>query len=235
MSILVIAEHDNNVILPATLNCLMAAAQISLFTDSQVHLLVMGHNAERAVDAAAHFPGVSTVLHANGPQLVQTQAENLTTQVVAVAGSYSHILFAATASGMEVALRAAAQLEVDCIADITSVHDAVTFGRPIPPRDALACVQSVGAIRVITVRASAFDAATAIGGAATVKALHAAPAQANVTLFESEIAACDRPALNATRVVIPDGQVLAPSEMFTELITQLSDKPDTAQCRTTTV
>lgn len=171
MSILVIAEHDNNVILPATLNCLMAAAQISLFTDSQVHLLVLGHNAERAVDAAAHFPGVSTVLHADGPQLVHTQAKNLTAQVHIVADSYSHILFAATASGIDVAQRLAAQLEVDCIADITSVHDADTFEQWISVSDALACVQSVDAIRVITVRANAFDAVTAIGGAATVNSL----------------------------------------------------------------
>lgn len=223
MSILVIAEHDNNVILPATLNCLMAAAQISLFTDSQVHLLVMGHNAERAVDAAAHFPGVYKVLHADGPQLVHPQADNLSAQVLAVAGSYSHILFAATAGGIDVAPRVAAHLEVDCIADITSVHDADTFDQRIFVSDALACVQSVDAIRVITVRANAFDAVTAIGGAATVKTVLAVPAQEEVTFFGSEIAKSDRLKLTATRAVIPDGQVLAPSEVFIEVIALFSE------------
>lgn len=150
MTILVIAEHDNRSIKSATLNCLMAAAQISLFTDSQVHLLVMGYNAQPAVDEAAHFPGVAKVLHADGPQFAHALAENLAAQVLAVARHYSHILFAATASGKNVAPCVAAQLDVAQVSDITRIDGPNTLERPIYAGNAPACVQSLDAIKVIT-------------------------------------------------------------------------------------
>ena len=224
MNVLVIAEHDNQTIKPATLNCIMAAAEISLFTDSSLHLLVMGHNAQPAVVAAAQFPGVSKVLHADGAQFAHALAENLAAQVLAVAGNYSHILFASTASGKNVAPRVAAQLDVGQISDITRIDSLDTFERPIYAGNALACVQSLDAIKVITVRTTAFDAASDSGGAATVEVLSAVPDQGKTKFVGSEIVKNVRPELTAAKVVVSGGRALGSSEKFTEVMTPLADK-----------
>lgn len=224
MNVLVIAEHDNQTIKPATLNCIMAAAQLSLFSDSRLHLLVMGHNAQPAVEAATNFPGVSKVLHADGPQFAHALAENLAAQVLAVASNYSHILFAATASGKNVAPRVAAQLDVAQISDISRVDSLDTFERPIYAGNALVCVQSLDAIKVITVRTTAFDAASASGGAATIEVLSAVPDQGKATFVGSEIAKNGRPELTSAKVVVSGGRALGSSEKFTDVMTPLAEK-----------
>jgi electron transfer flavoprotein alpha subunit len=224
MNVLVIAEHDHHAIKPATLNCVMAAAQISMFTDGQVHLMVIGHHAHQAVEAATHIPGIAKVIHTDGEQFAHALAENVAAQVLAVAGNYSHILFAATAGGKNVAPRVAAQLDVAQISDITRIDSIDTFERPIYAGNALACVQSLDAIKVITVRTTAFDAARASGGAATVQTLNAAPAQGKSAYLSSEIARNDRPELTAAKVVVSGGRALGSSEKFTEVMTPLADK-----------
>src|SRR5262249_55822482 len=127
MTALVIAEHDNASIKGATLNTVTAAAQLG----GEVHVLVAGHNAKAAADAAAKIAGVSKVIHADAAGLPHALAETVAAQVLAIAGNYSHILFPATANGKNVAPRVAAKLDVAQLSDITKVVSADTFERPI--------------------------------------------------------------------------------------------------------
>ena len=163
MTTLVIAEHDNTSVKAATLNTVTAAVQISMFLDAQVHVLVAGHNAGEAAAAAAQITGVTKVLHIEAETLAHGLAENLTAQILSVAGGYSHVLFPATASGKNVAPRLAAKLDVGQISDVTNVLGSDTFERPIYAGNAIAIVQSTDAIKVLTVRTTGFDAAALSG------------------------------------------------------------------------
>lgn len=220
MTALVIAEHDNASIKGATLNTVTAAAQCG----GEVHVLVAGHNAGAAAAAAAQIAGVTQVLHADAPALAHGLAENVAAQVLAIAGSYSHILFPATAGGKNVAPRVAAKLDVGQVSDVTRVISADTFERPIYAGNAIATMQSLDEKKVITVRTTGFDAAAATGGAAAVETV-AATADAGQSTFEgNEIAKNDRPELTAAKIIVSGGRALGSSEKFNEVMTPLADK-----------
>jgi electron transfer flavoprotein alpha subunit len=220
MTSLVIAEHDNATIKGATLNTVTAAAKCG----GEVHVLVAGHNAGAAAAAAAKIAGVAKVIHADGEQLAHGLAENVAAQVLALANSYSHILFPATAGGKNVAPRVAAKLDVGQISDITRVDAADTFERPIYAGNAIAVVQSLDEKKVITVRTTGFDAAAAEGGSAGVETI-AAAADSGKSKFEgNEIAKNDRPELTAAKIIVSGGRALGSSEKFQEVITPLADK-----------
>jgi electron transfer flavoprotein alpha subunit len=220
MTALVIAEHDNLHVRPATLNAVTAAAACG----GEVHLLVAGAAAGAAAAAAAQIAGVSCVLHADSPALDHALAEALAAQVVAAALGYSHIIFPATASGRNIAPRVAAMLDVAQISDATKVISADTFERPIYAGNAIATVQSLDAVKVITVRATAFDAAPATGGSASVKTVEAVPASSRSSFIGSEIAKNDRPELTAAKIIVSGGRALGSSEKFDEVLTPLADK-----------
>ena len=220
MSILVIAEHDNASLKGATLNTVTAA----LACGGEVHVLVAGHNAAGAAQAATQVAGVAKVLHADSAALAHNLAENVAAQVLAVASGYTHILFPATAGGKNVAPRVAAKLDVAQISDITRVESADTFERPIYAGNAMATVQSTDAVKVITVRTTGFDAAQSTGGSASVQTLSAA-ADAGKSHFEgSEIAKNDRPELTAAKIIVSGGRALGSSEKFGQVMTPLADK-----------
>jgi electron transfer flavoprotein alpha subunit len=220
MTSLVIAEHDNASIRPATLNTVTAAAQCG----GDVHVLVAGAQATAAAAAAAQIAGVSKVIHADGELFAHGLAENVAAQVLALASSYSHILFPATAGGKNVAPRVAARLDVGQISDITKVLSPDTFERPIYAGNAIATVQSTDATKVITVRTTGFDPASASGGSAVVEV--ASPvADSGKSRFEgSEIARNDRPELTAAKIIVSGGRALGSSEKFAEVMTPLADK-----------
>ncbi len=220
MTSLVIAEHDNATIKPSTLNTVTAAAQCG----GDVHVLVAGHNAGEAAKAASQIAGVAKVIHAEGEHLAHGLAENMAAQVLAIAGNYSHILFPATASGKNIAPRVAAKLDVGQISDITRVDAADTFERPIYAGNAIAVVQSLDAIKVITVRTTGFDAAAATGGSAAVEQAAAAPANGKSNFLGNELAKNDRPELTAAKVVVSGGRALGSAEKFNEIMTPLADK-----------
>ncbi|WP_374431417.1 electron transfer flavoprotein subunit alpha/FixB family protein [Ideonella dechloratans] len=220
MAILVIAEHDNASIKGATLNTVTAAAQLG----ADVHVLVAGQNAGAAAQAAAQIAGVAKVLHADGAGLGEGLAENLAAQVLAITSGYSHILFPATASGKNVAPRVAAKLDVAQITDITKVVSADTFERPIYAGNAIATVQSADAVKVITVRGTAFDAAAATGGAAAVESVAAVTANAKSSFVGREVTKSDRPELTAAKIIVSGGRALGSSEKFNEVLTPLADK-----------
>jgi len=220
MAALVIAEHDNASIKGATLNTVTAA----LACGAEVHVLVAGHNAGAAAAAAAPIAGVAKVLHADAEGLGHGRAENVAAQVLAVAGNYSHILFPATAAGKNVAPRVAALLDVGQISDATKVVSADTFERPIYAGNAMATVQSLDAIKVITVRTTGFDAAAATGGSAAVESVTAQADSGKSSFKGSEIAKNDRPELTAAKIIVSGGRALGSSEKFNEVMTPLADK-----------
>ena len=220
MTSLVIAEHDNASIKPATLNTVTAAAQCG----GDVHILVAGSNAGAAAAAAAQIAGVTKVLHADDAGLAHGLAENVTAQVIAIASNYSHILFPATASGKNIAPRVAAKLDVAQISDITKVDSPDTFERPIYAGNAIATVQSLDATKVMTVRTTGFDPAAATGGSATVEVVAAQAASTQSTFMGSEIAKNDRPELTAAKIIVSGGRALGSAEKFAEVMTPLADK-----------
>lgn len=224
MTSLVIAEHDNVSIKAATLNAVTAAVQCG----GDVHVLVAGNQAQSAAAAAAQIAGVSKVLHADGAALAHALAENVAAQVLAVAGGYSHILFAATAAGKNAAPRVAALLDVAQISDVTQVVSADTFERPIYAGNAIATVQSADSVKVLTVRATNFDAASATGANAAIESVPAVAASALSTFVGSEIAKNDRPELTAAKIVVSGGRALGSAEKFNEMLVPLADKLNAA-------
>jgi electron transfer flavoprotein alpha subunit len=220
MTSLVIAEHDNASIKGATLNTITAAAACG----GDVHVLVAGHNAVAAAQAAAQIAGVAKVIHADSEALAHGLAENVAAQVLAIAGNYSHILFPATAAGKNVAPRVAAKLDVGQISDVTQVISADTFERPIYAGNAMATVQSTDATKVITVRTTGFDAAAATGGSAAVESAAAQADSGKSSFTRSEIAKNDRPELTAAKIIVSGGRALGSSEKFNEVMTPLADK-----------
>jgi electron transfer flavoprotein alpha subunit len=222
MSALVIAEHDNVSVKAATLNTVTAAAQCG----GEVHVLVAGAGAAAAAQAAAAIAGVTKVLHADGPALAHGLAEGLAAQVLvlALAGGYSHVLFPATASGKNTAPRVAALLDVAQISDATKVLCADTFERPIYAGNAIATVQSLDPVKVITVRTTGFDAAAASGGSAPIESVSAVADSGASVFMGSEIAKLDRPELTSAKIIVSGGRALGSSERFGEVLTPLADK-----------
>ena len=220
MNALVIAEHDNATVKGATLNTITAALQCG----GEVHVLIAGSDAGGAVAEASQILGVAKVLHADGAQLDHGLAENIAAQVLAPVPHYSPILFPATAAGKNVAPRVAACLDVGQISDITKVGSPETFERPIYAGSAIATVQSLDAIKVITVRTTGFDPAAARGGSATVEAVAAVADSGKSAFTGSEIAKNDRPELTAAKIIVSGGRALGSSDKFKEALTPLADK-----------
>ncbi|MFY9347665.1 MAG: FAD-binding protein [Orrella sp.] len=219
MSVLVIAEHDNAQLKVATLNVVAAAAQI----DKDVHVLVAGGGCQAVADEASKLAGVTKVLLADSPVLADALAENVAEQVLAVAGDYSHILFASTAGGKNVSPRVAAKLDVAQISDITAVISSDTFERPIYAGNAIATVQSSDSVKVLTVRTTAFDALTAAGGSAEVQSLNAVADSGRSKFMGRELAKSDRPELAGASVVVSGGRGIGSAENF-KILDPLADK-----------
>ncbi|WP_322071536.1 electron transfer flavoprotein subunit alpha/FixB family protein [Paraburkholderia bannensis] len=223
-NLLVIAEHDNAGIKAATLNTVAAAQKIG----GDVHVLIAGHNAQAAADAAAKIAGVSKVLLADAPQLAQGLAENIEATVLSIAHQYSHILAPATAAGKNVAPRIAAKLDVAQISDITAVNAPDTFERPIYAGNAIATVQSVDPVKVVTVRTTAFDAAPAEGGSAVVETIDAAADNGKSQFVAREVTKLDRPELTSATIIVSGGRGLGSGENYTQVLEPLADKLNAA-------
>ena len=224
-NVLVIAEHDNRSVRGATLNTVTAALKCG----GDVHVLIAGSNAAGAATAASQIAGVAKVLHADAAYFEHGLAENVAAQVLAIAKDYSHILFPATAAGKNVAPRVAAKLDVGQISDITKVEgsgqeSADTFERPIYAGNAIATVQSLDAIKVITVRTTGFDPAAATGGSAAIDKLASVADSGKSVFVGSEIAKNDRPELTAAKIIVSGGRALGSSDKFNEVLTPLADK-----------
>ncbi|GIK88554.1 MAG: FAD-binding protein [Burkholderiales bacterium] len=221
MSILVLAEHDNVGLRSGTLNTVGAATGLG----GDVHVLVAGHDAAPAAQAAAQAAGVAKVLHVDAPFLATPTAENLAAQVLAIveAGGYTHVLAPATGFGRNVAPRIAARLDVAQVSDITAIESPDTFVRPIYAGSVFATVRSNDAIKVITVRATAFEAVAASGGSASVESREPVADTGKTRVVGQEIAKSERPELASARIVVSGGRALASAENF-KLLEKLADR-----------
>lgn len=223
MSVLVIAEHDNQSIKPSTLNTVAAAAKIG----GDVHVFVAGQGSQAAAQAASKIAGVSKVLLADSAALGDQLAENVAEQLLAVATGYSHILAPATSIGKNILPRVAARLDVAQISDIISVESADTFTRPIYAGNVIATVQSSDAVKVITVRTTAFDPVAAEGGSAAVENVSAVADSGKSTFVNREVAKSDRPELTAASTIVSGGRGMGSADNFS-ILNPLADKLNAA-------
>jgi electron transfer flavoprotein alpha subunit len=219
MSILVLAEHDNNELNSATLNAVAAAAQIG----GDVHILVAGSGCGGVADAAAKVAGVSKVLCADGAEYANGIAENMIPLIMSVVDGYSHLLAAATTYGKNILPGVAALKDVAQISDIIRVDDADTFQRPIYAGNALATVKSGEALKVITVRTTSFEAVAAEGGSAAVESVNATGDAGKTSFGKSELSSSDRPELTSAKIVISGGRGMQDGSNFV-MLEKVADK-----------
>ena len=213
MTILVIAEHENGAVAPATLNTVAAAAQIG----GDVHILVAGQNVGGVAESAATIAGVAKVLVADHGAYAHRLPENLAPLIVELAAAYSHVLAPATSNGKNVLPRVAALLDVDQISEITAVVSDDTFQRPVYAGNAIATVQSSAAVKVITVRNTGFDAVAGQGGSASVEIVNAVHDAGTSSFIEETLAKSDRPELTAAKIVVSGGRGMGNGDNFKHL------------------
>ncbi|AMB88049.1 electron transfer flavoprotein subunit beta [Pseudomonas agarici] len=220
MTILVIGEHDNTSVKPATLNTLGAAKMVG----GDIDLLIVGHDVQQAVDAASKIVGIRRVLVAQAAHLADQLSENVQATVMQLARNYSHIFAPATAFGKNIAPRIAAALDVAQISDVIAVESPDTFQRPIYAGGLIATVQSEDSVKVVTVRTTGFEAVAATGADAPIEQVPAAPDQGLSTFISRQIAKMDRPELTAARIVVSGGRGLGNGEYYQDMLRPLADK-----------
>jgi electron transfer flavoprotein alpha subunit len=223
MSILVLAEHDNQSLKPATRNAVAAAAQLG----GEIHLLVAGSGCAAVAQAGASLQGVAKVLLADAPHYADQTAEALSLLIQAQANGRTHILAASTSIGKSTLPRVAALLDVAQISDIIAVEGPDTFVRPIYAGNALATVRSADPVKVITVRTTGFDA-VGEGNAAPVEAIAAGTDPAQVKLTGREIVKSARPELTAAKIIVSGGRGMGNGENYHKLLEPLADKLNAA-------
>ena len=210
MTLLVIADHDNRVLAKATLHTLGAAQKIR----GDIHVLVAGKSCDAVAKQASIAAGVAKVLHADDALYEQALAENLAPLTASIAKHYTHILTAATSTGKDFMPRVAALLDVAQISEITAVHAADMFSRPVYAGNAIETVQAKDAIKVLTVRQTGFDPVVATGGSAAIEKLAALPDSGLSQFVSREESKSERPELTSARVVISGGRGLGSKENF---------------------
>ena len=223
MSILVIAEHNHNEIQAPTLHTITAGAEIG----GDVTVLVAGHNADKAAEAAAKIAGVKAVFHADAPEYANGVAENLVPLIANLAGDYTHILAPATTYGKNILPGVAAKLDVAQISDIIRVDSPDTFQRPIYAGNALATVQSGEAVKVITIRTTAFEPAAESGGSASVSKIDATGDAKKSNFVKSELSSSDRPELTSAKIVVSGGRGMQDGANFA-MLEKIADKLNAA-------
>jgi len=219
MTVLVIAEYQQQQIQASTLNVVSAALQI----DQDVHVLLMGHDLTGAANAAAAITGVSKVLVADDAIFANQLAENLTSQVLSITKNYSHLLVAASANGKNIMPRISALLDVAQISEITKVISPDTFERPIYAGNAIATIQSMDSIKAITVRPTGFEPALASGGQASIEAMSAVSDVGVSQFISRETTKSDRPELTAAKIIVSGGRGLGSAEQYHTVMEPLAD------------
>ncbi len=220
MTILVLVEHDNQALKPGVTNAVAAAQKIG----GDIHLLVAGSGCAAAAAAAAQVAGVAKVLLADAPHYAGGSPENLAMLLVGIAKDYSHVLASASAYGKNVMPRVAALLDVAQVSEIISVESPDTFVRPIYAGNAFATVQSTDAIKVITVRATGFDAVAATGGSAVIESIAAGADAGQSRVLKQELTKSDRPELVAAKRIVSGGRGMGDGEKYRQVLEPLADK-----------
>lgn len=219
MSILVLAEHNNQQLNPATLSAVSAATQF----DDTIDLLVAGNGCQSVVEQASNIISVNKVLVADNAVYDHFLAENMAPLIADIADGYSHILATATTMAKNIMPRVAALLDVQAISDICAVVSEDTFKRPIYAGNLIATVQSIDTVKVITVRGTAFDAVSAEGGDATIEVIDQVHDKSISTFVGEQLAESDRPELTAANIVISGGRGMASGDNF-DMLYRIADK-----------
>ncbi|MEG7361303.1 electron transfer flavoprotein subunit alpha/FixB family protein [Pseudomonas citronellolis] len=219
MAVLVIAEHSNGALAAATLNTVAAAQKVG----GDIAVLVAGQNVGAVAEAAAKVAGVARVLVADDAAYAHQLPENVAPLVVSIAQNFTHLLAPATTNGKNYLPRVAALLDIDQISEIVEVLGADTFKRPIYAGNAIATVQSSAPIKVISVRTTGFDAASAEGGSASIEALGEVFDARSSTFIGEALAKSDRPELTAAKIVVSGGRGMGNGDNF-KLLYALADK-----------
>ena len=223
MSILILADHDDGQLAPATLNTVTAASQIG----GDIHILVAGDSSGGVAKSAAAIAGVSKVLTADDAALAHGIAENVAPLIVSMASDYTHLMAPATTTGKNIMPRVAALLDVMQVSDIIRVESADSFQRPIYAGNAIATVTSNEAVKVVTVRSTAFEAAAAEGGSAAIEAAAgsaAGSADAGLSSYvKSELSSSERPELTSAPIVISGGRGMQDGANFA-MLEKVADK-----------
>ena len=219
MSILVLAEHNNQQLNPATLSAVSAATQL----DDTIDLLVAGNACQSVVEQASNIISVNKVLVADNAVYDHFLAENMAPLIADIADGYSHILATATTMAKNIMPRVAALLDVQAISDICAVVSEDTFKRPIYAGNLIATVQSIDTVKVITVRGTAFDAVSAEGGDATIEVIDQVHDKSISTFVGEQLAESDRPELTAANIVISGGRGMASGDNF-DMLYRIADK-----------
>lgn len=223
MSILVIAEHDNQNLKPATLNAISAAQKIG----GDIDVAVIGAQCSAVAAAAQAIAGVNKVLLADHAAYAHHLAENLAKLVASLAKNYTHVLAPATANGKDFMPRAAALLGVNLVGDVIAVMSPDTFKRPIYAGNAIATVQSLEATKLLTIRGTAFPASASTGGAASLEVVNEVIEATKTRFIGEEVVKSDRPELTAARIVVSGGRGVGSGENFS-IIYALADKLNAA-------
>ena len=219
MSILILADHDNSQLAAATLNTVTAATEIG----GDIHILVAGDTSGEVAKAAAAIAGVSKVLTADNGSYEHALAENVAPLIQSMAGDYSHLMAPATTTGKNVMPRVAALLDVMQVSDIIKVESADTFQRPIYAGNAIATVTSNEATKVVTVRSTAFEAAAAEGGNASIETVSASDDAGLSSYVKSELSSSERPELTSAPIVISGGRGMQDGSNFA-MLEKVADK-----------
>ena len=220
MAILVLAEHDTQQLKPGVTNAVAAAQKIG----GDIHILVAGSACGNAAKVAAQVAGVAKVLVADAAHFAGGSPENLATLLVGLAKDYSHVLTSASAYGKNVMPRVAALLDVAQISEIISVESPDTFVRPIYAGNAFATVQSADGIKIITVRATGFDAVSATGGSATIENIATGADAGQSKVLKQELSKSDRPELVAAKRIVSGGRGMGDGEKYRQILEPLADK-----------
>jgi len=223
MTILVIAEHNNNTLAPASLNCMSAALQLAHQADCAIDILVAGNDCDEVLQSCSKINGVSRVLSANSDSLKHHLAENMADQVVTLASGYSHVLAPATTFGKNFMPRAAALLDVAQISEISAVVSSDTFIRPIYAGNALVKLQSSDSVKMITVRTTAFESAETGQGSATIEEIEAVADCGLSEFVQQLISESERPELTSAKIIISGGRGLKNGQNF-DLLYAVADK-----------
>ena len=223
MSVLLLAEHDNKEVKPFTLNAITAASQV----DQDLHVLVIGHNAEEVAKSISQVPNVKKVIHVDNEIYENYLAENFTSVIVKHAENYSHIFCSANTFGKNLMPRVAALLDTSQISDIIKVISADTFLRPIYAGNAFATVKSTDSKKCVTIRPTSFEPAITSGGSAEIVKEEAMEATSLTKFIKREEVKSERPELGTARVVISGGRGMQSAENF-KLITDIADKLNAA-------
>ncbi len=219
MSVLILAEHNNSELKRATLHSVTAAKLLS----NEIHLLVAGHNAESVIEAAKQIDCVTKVLYANDTAYEHGLAENIAPLLVSIASDYKHIMATATTFGKNVMPRLAALLDVAQLSDISSIFNEDTFLRPTYAGNIITTVKSNDSIKVITVRATAFDAASSIGGDATIQNIDSTGDSELSNFIKIDVSSSERPELTSADIIVSGGRGMQSGENFV-LIEAVADR-----------